>query len=304
MAEDDPIGKAVAGLVARYRVADGEKFRIVDHATDDKAGLDKVTAKRFVKARKHHLAVLQENFAAARTRGIVVVLQGMDTAGKDSLIRHVMSGMNPQGTDVTSFKAPTSEEAAHDFLWRVHAAAPPRGKVGVFNRSHYEDVLVARVHAERLAMDGLPGDPTRPEFWDRRLEDIRHFEQYMTRQGFLFLKIFLHISFDEQRRRILRRLDRPEKRWKFDESDLVERQFWPRYQVAYEEAIRATATDDTPWLVVPSDHKWLSRLVTMEALIACLESLNPEPPPATSDLVRKIAEFRRALEKDTIVHPA
>ncbi|CAI9119856.1 PPK2 family polyphosphate kinase [Brytella acorum] len=287
-------------LVERFLVRDGKDFDLDKVPTAEKGGLDKSTVRRIFRDCRMRLAALQERLAANGEHGILIVLQGMDTAGKDSLIRHVMSGMNPQGTHVTSFKQPSVDEQKHDFLWRVHAAMPARGQVGVFNRSHYEDVLVARVHAERLDRHAFAGDPETPAFWDGRLEDIRHFERYLTRQNFCILKVFLHISPDEQRSRILQRIDRPEKRWKFDQSDLTERTFWPAYHRAYQEAVAGTATPYAPWLVVPSDHKWFSRFVVMEALIAMLETINPEPPPAAPEILTKLSDLRRRLRNDTI----
>ncbi|AQS88912.1 hypothetical protein AA101099_2104 [Neoasaia chiangmaiensis NBRC 101099] len=300
MAEPSDAAEFGKGLPEHYRIDDGKAFTLADMPTAERGDLDKATGKALIRARRERLATLQERLAAGRTRGVLVVLQGMDTSGKDSLIRHVMSGLNPQGTRVTSFKAPSAIEQEHDFLWRIHAAVPERGQIGIFNRSHYEDVLIARVHADKLSSEGLEGDPHRPEFWDDRLQDIRHFERYLTRQGIIIVKFFLHISPDEQRQRLLRRLSRPQKRWKFDESDIAERAFWPAYADAYEQAIRGTARAEAPWFVVPSDHKWFSRLVVMEALIATLEAIGPEPPPPSDAVERHVEQLSKRLRGDHV----
>lgn len=265
-------------LVDRYLVRDGRGFRLNACRPQDHGGLKKEIVKPWMRHRRAYLGVLQERLAAENRHSVLLVLQGMDGAGKDSLIRNVMTGMNPQGTKVVSFKQPSGIELAHDYLWRVHMAVPGRGQVGVFNRSHYEDVLVARVHAETLDKHGMQGDPEKNSFWEHRLDDIREFETYLSRQGMHILKVMLHMSPECQKKRLLRRLHRPDKQWKFDESDLAERRFWPGYQFAYQEAIKATAREHAPWLIVPADKKWYARLVVMEALIALFEKLSPEPP--------------------------
>jgi PPK2 family polyphosphate:nucleotide phosphotransferase len=226
---------------------------------------------------------LQERLYAEGRRSVLVVLQGIDTSGKDGTIRHVMSGVNPQGCVVTSFKAPTPLEASHDFLWRVHAACPPRGYIGIFNRSHYEDVLVTRVHGTITDREA-----------QRRLEEIREFEQLLTEQGTRILKFFLHVSREEQRERLLARLDDPAKRWKFSPQDLRERGYWKAYQSAFEKALAATSTDAAPWYVVPADHKWYRDLVVAGHLVRALEEMDPRPPtPAGMDWKK----LRRRLEE-------
>lgn len=293
------LGKA-RKLPGRYLVSDGRDFDLKSVSPQDRGGFHKAQVKAWLSRRRAHLGALQERLAAEHRETLLVVLQGMDGAGKDSLILNVMTGMNPQGTKVVSFKKPSDIELAHDYLWRVHMAMPGRGQVGVFNRSHYEDVLVARVHADRLDTRGMKGDPATPAFWDNRLKDIRDFESYLGRQGIHILKVMLHMSPECQQKRLLRRLRRPDKRWKFDESDLAERQFWPAYQTAYEEAIRATASEHAPWLVVPSDKKWFSRLVVIEALIARLESLSPEPPPPSPDILRNLDRLEAKIRASNI----
>ncbi|GAB6855273.1 PPK2 family polyphosphate kinase [Asaia astilbis] len=292
----DLIAGIARTLPERYLVRDGRDFQLSSVDPDDHADLRKGDVEAWLEKRRKRLGELQERLAAEHRHSVLLVLQGMDGAGKDSLIRNVMTGMNPQGTKVVSFKRPSDLELAHDFLWRVHLAVPGRGQVGVFNRSHYEDVLVARVHADTLDTQGMTGDPAKPEFWDHRLQDIEAFEAYLARQGVHILKVMLHMSPDCQQKRLLRRLRRPDKRWKFDESDLAERKFWPAYQAAYQEAIRATSCKTAPWLVVPSNKKWFSRLVVMEALIAQLESLSPEPPPPSPDILKNLERLEAAIK--------
>lgn len=287
-------------LPGKYLVSDGRDFELKSVRPQDHGGLHKGHVEAWLDKRRAHLGALQERLAAEHRHSMLLVLQGMDGAGKDSLILNVMTGMNPQGTKVVSFKKPSDIELSHDYLWRVHMAIPSRGQVGVFNRSHYEDVLVARVHADTLDARGMKGDPTKREFWDHRLQDIRDFEAYLGRQGIHILKVMLHMSPECQQERLLRRLHRPDKRWKFDESDLAERQFWPAYQTAYEEAIRATATEHAPWLVVPSNKKWYSRLVVMEALIARLESLSPEPPPPSPEVLENLGRLEAKIKASKI----
>lgn len=293
------LGKA-RKLPGRYLVRDGRDFELKSIRPQDHGGFHKAHAEAWIAKRRAHLGTLQERLAAEHRYSMLVVLQGMDGAGKDSLIQHVMTGMNPQGTKVVSFKQPNNIESSHDYLWRVHMAVPARGQVGVFNRSHYEDVLVARVHADKLDTNGMQGDPNKPEFWDNRLKDIRDFESYLGRQGIHILKVMLHMSPERQKERLLRRLRRPDKRWKFDESDLTERQFWPAYSRAYEEAIRATSTEHAPWLVVPSNRKWYARLVVMEAMIARLESLSPEPPPPSPEILANLDRIEAKLRASQI----
>lgn len=284
---------AETGLPSQLRITDGKKFLLSSIATNDKLGRQKNTSRTRIRDCVDRMSVLQQRLAAYATHGILVVLQGMDTAGKDGAIRHAFSGLNPQGVHVTSFKAPVGIATRHDDLWRIHLAVPSRGEIGIFNRSHYEDVLVERVHPDMVRARGL--DPDLPDFWDHRLGDLRNFESYLRRQNIIVLKLFLHISPEEQRQRLLKRLDHPEKRWKFSPSDLKEREFWPHYTAAYEEAIRATATPEAPWIVIPADHKWLARVLVAEALLDTLESLHlKEPEQKMSDALK---EAQQALLK-------
>jgi PPK2 family polyphosphate:nucleotide phosphotransferase len=292
--------KHVAKLLDRYRVSDGKGFSLKDHDPADKGGghfdhshLDTTLADGVAR-----LAELQTRLYAAETHSLLLVLQAMDAAGKDGTIKHVMTGVNPQGVDVTSFKQPGPVDLMHGFLWRIHAAAPIRGRIAIFNRSHYEDVLVCRVHPALLDKQGLPDACRGRKFWKHRLEDIVNFESYMAHQGTTTIKIFLNVSKDEQKRRFLSRIDEPHKNWKFSAADLHERDFWEAYQEAYEAAITATAQEDAPWFVVPADNKSFAHLVVAEAMIEALEKLDlkePSPPPAEAAL---LTEARKKLEEE------
>jgi PPK2 family polyphosphate:nucleotide phosphotransferase len=259
------------------------RFRVPEHGFDlaerdpgDHAGLDKDEAKELREADLEGLGDLQERLYAEGERALLVVLQALDAAGKDGTIAHVMSAVNPQGVSVTSFKQPTSIELAHDFLWRVQRALPARGQIGVFNRSHYEDVLVVRVHA----------DPERRDdeaFWRQRYEDIRCWERHLTRSGTRVVKFFLHVSKEEQRERFLARVDNEQKLWKFSAADVRERRHWDAYQRAYDDALRATSTADEPWYVIPADHKWFLRTAVAAILVHHLEDMDPRFPQPSAD---------------------
>ena len=246
----------------------------------------------------HRLATLQDKLYAQNEWSLLCVLQAMDAAGKDGTIKHVMSGVNPQGVQVTSFKAPGPEELAHDFLWRANRAVPQRGHIGVFNRSHYEEVLVVRVHPELLEREHLPTELLGKRLWDQRLEAIATFERYLTRQGTVVLKFFLNLSKHEQRRRFLERLEEPDKYWKFSASDLAERAYWDDYQRAYQEAIAATAAAHAPWFVVPADNKWFTRLIVVAAMIEALEALDLNLPAPTPEQQAALDMARQKLESD------
>jgi PPK2 family polyphosphate:nucleotide phosphotransferase len=259
----------------------------------------KSEARAVLEADIERLTKLQDVFAAARTHGLLIVLQGMDSAGKDGAVKHVMSGVNPQGVQVTAFKAPGPEELAHDFLWRANRALPARGHIGIFNRSHYEEVLVVRVHPECLERQHLPKELVGKRLWDQRLEAIAAFERYLTQQGTVVLKFFLNVSRQEQKRRFLERLEEKEKNWKFSASDLAERAFWDDYQGAYEEAIAATATPHAPWFVVPADHKWFTRLIVVGAMIEALDELNLKFPALSPDeqAAQRVARLKLESEE-------
>lgn len=284
-------------MLRQYRITDGKGFRLRDHDPADTAGhvIDRPDATALLNYGIRRLAELQELLYAQKRWAVLCVLQAMDTAGKDGTIKHVLSGVNPQGVHVTSFKAPGQEELSHDFLWRVNRALPPRGQIGIFNRSHYEEVLVCRVHPEVLERQNLPDAVRGRHFWRHRLEAIAGFEQYLARQGFAVVKFFLHISKDEQKRRLIDRLDDRSKHWKFDRNDLIERGFWDQYQDAYEEAIAATAAPHAPWYVVPGNNKWFSRLVVAAALVHAMEKLDLHYPRVTETQERELQEARAAL---------
>jgi PPK2 family polyphosphate:nucleotide phosphotransferase len=229
---------------------------------------------------------------------LLLIFQAMDAAGKDGTIKHVMSGVNPQGCQVFSFKQPSSEELQHDFMWRYSKRLPERGRIGIFNRSYYEEVLVVRVHPEILRRQNLPAPLVSKRIWDERLFDIAHFEDYLTRQGVVVLKFFLHLSRKEQRKRFLARLDRPDKHWKFSPSDVHERKFWDDYMYAFEEAIRATATEHAPWYVVPADNKWFTRLVVAAVIVEAVETLDLAYPTVDPAKRRELQAIRAALSRE------
>jgi PPK2 family polyphosphate:nucleotide phosphotransferase len=283
-------------LEQRFRVAP-KGFRLADRDPADVAGLDKGAAQERRDADLERLAALQERLYAEGRRALLVVLQAMDAAGKDGTIAHVMRGLNPQGVSVTSFKAPTHRELAHDFLWRTQLALPARGEIGVFNRSHYEEVLIVRVHPEHLAGQGIdPERGRRAGFWRERYQDIAAWERHLTRGGTRVVKFFLHVSRDEQRRRFLSRAQEEHKHWKFSADDVRERAHWDAYQKAYEDVLRATSTDDEPWYVIPADHKWLLRTAVAAIVAHHLEAMDPQyPRPSEEDLAEMaeaVAELR------------
>jgi PPK2 family polyphosphate:nucleotide phosphotransferase len=290
--------KQIRKLLDRYRVTDGKGFRLKDHDPADTAEdiVDRTLSEALLANGVRRLEALQELLYPQNAWALVCVLQAMDAAGKDGTIKHVMSGVNPQGVSVTSFKQPGPEDLAHDFLWRVMRRLPQRGQIGIFNRSHYEEVLVVRVHEDLLARQHLPPELNGKKIWQHRLEDIANFERYLSRQGFVILKFFLNISQEEQKRRFLARLDTPDKNWKFSAADLAERQHWDDYMAAYDEAIGATAAPHAPWFVVPADYKWFSRLIVVEAMVAALEDLDLRPPQISAEQRARLDEARRELE--------
>jgi PPK2 family polyphosphate:nucleotide phosphotransferase len=223
----------------------------------------------------------------------------MDAAGKDGAIRHVMSGVNPQGCHVTSFKAPSAEELDHDYLWRTTKALPPRGMIGIFNRSYYEEVLVVRVHPELLDKQKLPGESTNGDVWQQRFKQINNFEKYLTRNGVVIVKFFLNLSKEEQRKRFLARIDEPKKNWKFSVADYNERAHWDDYQTAFEDALNNTSTEWAPWFVIPADNKWFARLAVSEVLCTVLENLDPKFPKVSEKRRQELGEIRRTLEKES-----
>jgi PPK2 family polyphosphate:nucleotide phosphotransferase len=290
----------LAKLVKPYRIDKGKSFRLKDVDPKDTRGLeiDAREAKASLKKGVERLAALQEMLYAQDRWSVLVIFQAMDAAGKDGAIKHVMSGVNPQGCDVHSFKAPSHEDLDHDFMWRCLRRLPERGKIGIFNRSYYEETLVVRVHAELLAKEQLPDGLVSKHLWQERFADINAIERYLTRNGVAICKFFLHISRGEQRRRFLDRLDNPDKNWKFSPSDVAERQHWPEYMRAYEEMVRATSTPEAPWHVVPADNKWFTRLVVASAIVAKLESLDLAYPEVGPDMRKQLKAARQALENE------
>ena len=283
-----------------YKITDGSQFRLADHNPNDDGhlGLDKETGKKLLRQVKGLLQDLQELLYANQTHSLLIILQGMDAAGKDGTIKHVMSGVNPQGVAVTSFKQPGPTDLLHGFLWRIHAAAPQAGRIVIFNRSQYEDVLVSRVHPDLLKNGHLPGALDTPEFWAGRYSDIRHLEHYLSRQGTIVLKFFLNISREEQRERLLARLDIPEKRWKFSPSDLHEREYWDDYATAYQDAITQTARPHAPWIIVPANHKWYARLVVIGTIIRALHNLRQVTPQPNPDVMHQLDDYRTRLSQE------
>ena len=283
-------------LVKRYRIAENRKFRLADVDPSDTWKLkSKEHAQKWLEQGVAQLSELQDKLYAQNQWAVLVILQAMDAAGKDGTIKHVMSGVNPQGCEVTSFKVPSEEEMNHDFLWRTTRRLPERGRIGIFNRSYYEEALVVRVHPELLARQKLPPSLITKDLWQARFEDINALERHLTLNGVIVRKFFLHLSKQEQRRRFLSRLEDPNKHWKFSPADVRERQKWGAYMRAYEEVIRHTATDYSPWYVVPADHKWFTRLVVAEVIVEALESLELGYPKVSAAKRKELAAVRTAL---------
>ncbi|MDF0522516.1 polyphosphate kinase 2 family protein [Bradyrhizobium yuanmingense] len=284
--------------ITPFRYDGSGKFHLKDHKTDEKGDLDKEKAQAILDANKKRLIAFQEKLYAQDRWSLLIVFQAMDAAGKDSAIKAIFEGINPQGCEVTAFKAPSSKELDHDFLWRHAVALPERGHIGIFNRSHYEECLVTRVHPEILAKEKLPPKLVTKNIWKERFEDISAFERYLCRNGTVVLKFFLNISKEEQRERFLARLDDPAKQWKFSMDDIRERALWPRYQAVYQDIVRHTATSHAPWYVVPADHKWFARVVIGSVINAELEKLDLRFPRADRASLEEFKQVRKALEKE------
>ena len=283
-------------LIKPYRITDGKKFKLKDIDPGDTGDFDKDDKERITAALEEGINVLrelQEKLYADDKWAVLLIFQAMDAAGKDGAIKHVFSGINPQGCQVTSFKSPSSEDLDHDYLWRCSKNLPERGRLGIFNRSYYEEVLVVKVHPEFLAAQKLPAEVTNGDIWKKRYHDISQFEKYLNNNGILVRKFFLHVSKKEQKERFLERLDRPEKNWKFSQADVKERQYWDKYMAAYEDMIRNTASEDAPWFVVPADKKWYSRALVAAAVIEAIDSLNPQFPKLDE---KKLADLKAARE--------
>src|SRR5690349_19946565 len=290
----------LADFVERFRIDKPDKFRLAKCDPTDTCGLDvdKKEAKQLLTDGIARLSELQELLYAQDRWSVLAIFQAMDTAGKDSAIKHVMSGINPQGCEVHSFKRPSEEDYDHDFLWRSSKHLPERGRIGIFNRSYYEEVLVVRVHKDALQREKLPADLVDGDIWKRRFKDIRAHEKYLGRNGTRLVKFYLHLSKAEQKRRLLERIDTPAKNWKFSMGDLAERGRWDQYMAAYEDMIRNTSTPDAPWYVVPADHKWFTRLVVAAAIVRSLEELRLEFPSLNSAARAELRKARRLLARE------
>jgi PPK2 family polyphosphate:nucleotide phosphotransferase len=285
-------------FVAPFRIDGKGMFHLRSYKTNEKGGLDKDEGEKILEANRKRLSDLQERLYAQDQWSLLVIFQGMDASGKDSAIKSIFDGVNPQGCEVTSFKQPTPHELDHDFMWRAMIALPERGHIGIFNRSYYEECLVTRVHHDLLAKEKLPRKLVGPGIWQERFSDIAAFERYLSRNGTVILKFFLNISKKKQRERFLDRLQQPSKNWKFSMSDVTERAFWPRYMAAYQDMIRHTATGHAPWYAVPSDHKWFARVVIGSVIVSALEELNLRFPSVDKASLEEFSKVRVALEND------
>ena len=284
--------------ITPFRYDGSGKFHLKDYKTNEKGDLDKDKAQDILDANKKRLVEFQEKLYAQDRWSILIIFQAMDAAGKDSAIKAIFEGINPQGCEVSAFKAPSSKELDHDFLWRHVIALPERGHIGIFNRSHYEECLVTRVHPEILAKEKLPARLVTKNIWKERFEDISAFERYLCRNGTVVLKFFLNLSREEQRQRFLDRLEIPAKQWKFSMDDIKERALWPRYQAVYQDIVRHTSTSHAPWYVVPADHKWFARVVIGSVINATLEKLDLRFPRADKASRAEFDQVRRALEQE------
>ena len=285
-------------FIAPFRIDGGNKFHLRSHKTDEKGGLDKEKAEKILEANRERLADLQEKLYAQDRWSLLLILQGMDAAGKDSTIKHIFEGVNPQGCEVHAFKQPTGFELDHDFMWRCMVALPERGRIGIFNRSYYEECLVTRVHPELLRQEKIPTKLVTKNIWRERFEDIRAFERYLSRNGTVVLKFFLNISKEEQRKRFLDRLEYPSKNWKFSMHDVTERAFWNRYQAVYQDIVRHTSTPEAAWHVVPADHKWFARVVVGSTVVAALDALKLHFPRLDKASQEEFKKVRKALQNE------
>jgi PPK2 family polyphosphate:nucleotide phosphotransferase len=291
--------KEAERIVSAYCITDGKNFRLKDFDPADTNGIkSKKAAQSMLESSSLMLAEMQEKLYAQDVWALLLIFQGMDAAGKDGAIKHVMSGINPQGCDVHAFKVPTSEELEHDFMWRAHTVMPGRGKIGIFNRSYYEEVLVVRVHPHLLKAEKLPEELITKHVWEDRYEDINAFEKFLARNGTVIRKFFLHVSKEEQKRRFLERLEDSKKNWKFSMDDIKERKFWDDYQEAYEEMVQNTATKRAPWYVIPADNKWYGRLVIASAIIDALNGLDLKFPDVDEEKKKELEAIQQALLKE------
>ncbi len=282
-------------FIAPFRFDGSGEFHLKLYKTNEKGGLDKDKAERILEANRKRLGDFQEKLYAQDRWSLLLIFQGMDAAGKDSAIKSIFAGVNPQGCEVHAFKQPSPAELDHDFMWRCMIALPSRGRIGIFNRSYYEECLVTRVHRELLAKEKIPSKLISKNIWRERFEDISAFERYLARNGTVILKFFLHISKEEQRERFLDRLDEPAKNWKFSMADIAERALWNRYQAVYQDIVRHTSSAVAPWYVVPADHKWFARVVIGSAIVSTLDTLNLRFPRADKASLQEFKKVRKAL---------
>jgi len=289
-------------FIKKFKVTDGKNFSLKDFDTGFSDGYKKEDADSVLEKLIKKTVTMQEEFYAAKQYSLLIIFQAMDAAGKDSAIEHTMSGLNPQGCQVFSFKQPNGEEYAHDFLWRHYKALPERGRIGIHNRSHYENVLITKVHPELLLKENLPNikspNDADKNFWDQRYQSIREFEQHLHRNGTVIIKFFLNVSKEEQKERFLKRIDDPEKNWKFSAEDVREREHWNEYMDAYEKAIRETATPENPWYVIPADKKWFTRIAISEIILNTIEELKLKYPVLPKVEKDKLQEIKAILEKE------
>jgi len=290
-----PLGDTLRPLVAPFRYDGIGEFHLKSHKTNEKGGLDKERGEKIIEANRKRLSDFQEKLYAQDRWSMLLVFQGMDAAGKDSAIKSIFDGVNPQGCEVTAFKQPSTLELDHDFLWRSMIALPQRGRIGIFNRSYYEECLVVRVHSEILGKQKIPERLVTKNIWRERFEDIASMERYLARNGTVILKFFLNVSKQEQRERFLERLEQPAKNWKFSVADISERAKWAKYQAAYQEVIRHTSTRQAPWHVVPADHKWFARVVIGSTIVAALDKLDLKFPKVDDAAKAEFKQVRQAL---------
>ncbi|MGB8398784.1 polyphosphate kinase 2 family protein [Bradyrhizobium sp.] len=293
-----PLADELKPFIAPFRFDGSGKFHLKSHKTDARGGLDREKAQAILEANRKRLNDFQERLYAQDRWSLLLIFQGMDAAGKDSAIKSIFEGVNPQGCEVYSFKQPTSHELDHDFMWRCMIALPERGRIGIFNRSYYEECLVTRVHPEFLAKEKIPPRLVTKNIWRERFEDIAAIERYLARNGTVILKFFLNISREEQRKRFLDRLEQPSKNWKFSMGDIAERALWPRYQAVYQDIVRHTSTATAPWHVVPADHKWFARVVIGSTIVAALDRLDLHFPKVDKAERSEFKQVREALEAE------
>jgi PPK2 family polyphosphate:nucleotide phosphotransferase len=293
-----PLAAQLKPYVSPFCFDGSGEFHLKSHKTDEKGGLDKDKGEKIIEANRKRLSDFQAKLFAQDSWSLLLIFQGMDAAGKDSAIKSVFDGVNPQGCQVYSFKAPSTKELDHDFMWRTTICLPERGRIGIFNRSYYEEVLVVRVHPEILAKEKIPRPLMKKTIWRERFEDISAFERYLARNGMVVLKFFLNVSKEEQRQRFLDRLEEPSKNWKFSMADVSERALWDKYQAAYQDLIRHTSTAAAPWHVVPADHKWFARVVIGSTIVSALDRLDLHFPKVDPASLQEFKKVRDALENE------